>query len=358
MEEGIRRVESEDTAEAHRASQDVADDVVATTVAGLDPVGNGKADGADVVADDAEGDVDLLLPGEAVAFSALGHRRGVGLPGEGRELRENRGEDVGVVVRGETREIGEPFRALDRGAGALEAHPRVDVAGRKRAEGAVLVRIELDEDEVPDLDAAGVAAVDETAFGVAFGGEVDMDLRTGTAGAGLAHHPEVVLAVAVDDVDGRIEARLFKDRRPEIVGLLIELGRIALGRSIDRRIKTIRGETPALREQLPGPVDRLGLEVVAEAPVSQHLEESVVVSVVADILEVVVFASGADALLRIGRARRVIGSGLGAEEIRNKLVHPRVGKQQVGGCRHEGGRGHNGVLFFFEKIEEGLPDFA
>ena len=358
VEERIRRVESEDTAEAHGASQDVANDVVATTVAGLDPVGNGKADGADVVADDAEGDVDLLLLGEAVAFSALGHRRGIGLAGEGRKLRENRGEDVGVVVRGETREIGESFRALDRGAGALEAHPGIDVAGGEGAESAVLVRIELDEDEVPDLDAAGVAAVDEAAFGVAFGGKVDMNLRTGTAGTGLAHHPEVVLAVAVDDMDGRIKTRLFKDHRPEVVGFLIKFRRVALGRSIDRCVKPVRSETPALREQLPGPVDRLGLEVVAEAPVPQHLEESVVVGVVADILEVVVLAPGADALLRVGGARRIVGRGLGAEEIGNKLVHPRVGEQQVGGCRHEGGRGHNGVLFFFEKIEEGLPDFA
>ena len=82
------------------------------------------------------------------------------------------------------------------------------------------------------------------------------------------------------------------------------------------------------------------------------------VGVIAHILEVVVFAAGADALLRVGGARWVVGGGFGAEEIRNKLIHPRVGEQQIRGGRHEGGRGHNGVLFFFEKIEEGLPDFA
>ena len=37
----------------------------------------------------------------------------------------------------------------------------------QRREGAVRVGVELDEDEVPDLDARGVAFVDERAAGVA-----------------------------------------------------------------------------------------------------------------------------------------------------------------------------------------------
>ena len=45
------------------------------------------------------------------------------------------------------------------------------------------------------------------------------------------------------------------------------------------------------------------LEVVAEAPVPQHLEEGMVVDVLADIVQIVVFAAGADTFLAIdGRA--------------------------------------------------------
>ena len=58
-----RFVEAERAAVAHGAAQDAAQDVVAVVVAGLDAVGDGEAQRADVVGDDAEGDVGLLLFG-------------------------------------------------------------------------------------------------------------------------------------------------------------------------------------------------------------------------------------------------------------------------------------------------------
>jgi hypothetical protein len=83
------------------------------------------------------------------------------------------------------------------------------LAGSGESEGAVGVGVELDEDEVPDFDAAGVALVDEVAAGdlardvevARAGREVDVELGAGAARAGVAHHPEVVLLVAVDDVE-------------------------------------------------------------------------------------------------------------------------------------------------------------
>jgi hypothetical protein len=72
--------------------------------------------------------------------------------------------------------------------------------GGQRCERAVRVRVELDEDEVPNLDAARVALVHERAAGVAVRREVHVDLTARAARAGVAHHPEVVLLVAVNDV--------------------------------------------------------------------------------------------------------------------------------------------------------------
>ena len=63
-----------------------------------------------------------------------------------------------------------------------------------------------------------------------------------------------------------------------------------------------RPKSPVTR--LPGVLDRLFLEIVAEREVAQHLEEGQVPGGVADIVEVVVLAAGADALLRRGGARR------------------------------------------------------
>ena len=54
-----RFVEAERAAVAHGAAQDAAQNVVAVVVAGLDAVGNRKAQRADVVGNDAEGDVNL-----------------------------------------------------------------------------------------------------------------------------------------------------------------------------------------------------------------------------------------------------------------------------------------------------------
>jgi hypothetical protein len=60
-------VEAERASVAHGAAQDAAQNVVAVVVAGLDAVGNRKRKRADVVGDDAEGDVELDLLGSGTA---------------------------------------------------------------------------------------------------------------------------------------------------------------------------------------------------------------------------------------------------------------------------------------------------
>jgi hypothetical protein len=59
VEEGF--VETEGAAVADGATQDAAQDIVAVGIARLNAVGNGKAECADVVGDNAESDVYLLL---------------------------------------------------------------------------------------------------------------------------------------------------------------------------------------------------------------------------------------------------------------------------------------------------------
>jgi len=181
-----------------------------------------------------------------------------------------------------------------------------------------------------------------------------------SAGAGLAHHPEVVLLVPVDDVHFRVEAGGAELLRPDVPGFLVELGRIALGlvRLVDRGVEAVLREFPDLGDELPGEVDGLTLEVVAEGPVAQHLEERVVVGVETDVFEVVVLTARADALLGIGGATRGIRALRLAEEDRDELVHPRVGEEQVGGVRHQARRLDDRVLLRFEEIEEGLADLG
>ncbi len=58
-----RLLELKRAAILHRAAQDAAQRVVAITVAGLDAVGDGEAQGAQVVGDHTKSDIDLFLLG-------------------------------------------------------------------------------------------------------------------------------------------------------------------------------------------------------------------------------------------------------------------------------------------------------
>jgi len=88
-----------------------------------------------------------------------------------------------------------------------------------------------------------------------------------------------------------------------------------------------------------------------------------VVSIEADVFEVVVFAAGADAFLRVGGAgvaarndARPFGDVRGAlaEEDGHELVHAGVGEKEVGGIGQQARRGHDGVLLRSEEIEKRL----
>ena len=110
-------------------------------------------------------------------------------------------------------------------------------------------------------------------------------------------------------------------------------------------------------EQLPGQLDRALLEVVAEGEVAEHLEEGVVARGVADVVEVVVLAAGAHALLR-GR-RRVVGARLLAGEHVLELHHAGVGEHQGRiVARHKRRRRHDLVALLLEEIEERSADLV
>ena len=79
-------------------------------------------------------------------------------------------------------------------------------------------------------------------------------------------------------------------------------------------------------EELPGKLDRLALEVIAEAEVAQHLKEGVMASGVAHVFQIIVLAAGAHAALAGGGPGVV--ALLPAEKHILELVHARVGEQQ------------------------------
>ena len=118
---------------------------------------------------------------------------------------------------------------------------------------------------------------------------------------------------------------------------------------------TVRRSAGILRifgQELPGPVDRLALEVVAEAEVAQHLEERLVERRLADVLDV----AGADALLagRGALEARVAQ----AHELALELVHPGRREQHRRVVGHEHVARPADAALGGEEVEVGFAKFV
>ena len=175
----------EGIAVAHCTAQDAADNVTSLGIGGQLTVGNAEGDGTQVVDDNTHGDVGLLAlaVGDACLLSQ-GLDDGL--------------EDVCVVVR---------LLALDGTHQTLEAHTGIDYIHAKGFEMAVGLAFELHEHDVPYLDDLWVVLVDKFTSGhlcLLLGRTaVQMNLGTGATRTCIAHFPEVVVLVAIDDVIGR-----------------------------------------------------------------------------------------------------------------------------------------------------------
>ena len=102
-------------------------------------------------------------------------------------------------------------------------------------------------------------------------------------------------------------------------------------------------------------MDRLALEVVAEAEVAEHLEQRVVARRTPDLLEVVVLAGDPQRPLIVDRAG--IAALLGAGQDVLELDHPAVREEQglVAG-RDEARARHDRVAALGEELDEAPTD--
>ena len=134
---------------------------------------------------------------------------------------------------------------------------------------------------------------------------------------------------------------------PEVEGLVVGL--------VDRDHEAGRVDLQCAGDEVPGEANRILLEVVAEGEVAQHLEEGVMPRGVADVLEIVVFATGAHAALAGDRAHVV--ALVPTQETVLELHHAGIGEQQrrIIARDEAGGRDH-GMATFTEKFEEGATD--
>ncbi len=319
---------AEQPAVADGPPDDPAEDVAAAFVRGQDSVGDQEGDRPGVVGDHLVAEA-LRLEGVRVMAEQLPH------PGM------DRGEQVGVeVARDLLEDACQPF----------QAHPRVD-AGERQGNPAGRPLVELHEDEVPDLEPAraGLGVVRDAARPLGeLGAPIEVDLAARPARTRLGHPPEVAVVAGLDVApDGhpiRRQADLVAPDRPGHLIVLVGRGRQPVGR--DRHVD---------RQEVPGEVDRLALEVIPEAPVAEHLEEGVVAGRPADLLEVVVLAGDAQDPLVVDRPG--VAPLLGAGQDVLELDHPGVREQEglVAG-RDEAGRGDRRMTALLEELDETAPD--
>ena len=302
---------------AHCAPHDLAQHIAAPLVRRDDTVADEERHRPRVVGDDAHRDVGLFV-------------LAVGLAGQLADPREQRHEQVGVVVR---------LLALQYRGDALEPHARIDGGGGQRRQRAVGAALELHEHVVPDFN-----------FRVGAGAAADeVDLRAAAARTGVAHLPEVVVGAELHDAVGRHELP------PDVVGFVVARDAVL---ALEHRDHQLLGRhAPDVRQHLPGELDRVGLEVVAEREVAEHLEEGVVAVRRPDVVEVVVLAADAHHLLRGRRPREL--ALFAPEEHVLELVHPGVGEEQRRVVpRDERRTGDDAVTVLLEVLEERAPDFV
>ncbi len=240
---------SKQPAVAHGASKEAAHYVSAPLVRRTHAVRHEECQRADVVGDD--------LVAEALRLERLG------IVAEQRaHVVVDRREDVRVVVG---------VHALEHARQALEAHARVDALERQRHARAVGLLVELHEHEVPDLEPAravlGVVGDAVRPLGQVRAA-VEVDLAARSARSRVGHAPEVAVVTDVDVAPDRHALLGHADFAPVLTRFLVVLVR--------RRPEPLPRDLVDLGQQLLGPGDRLALEVVAEAPVAEHLEERVV----------------------------------------------------------------------------------
>ena len=285
---------------AHGTAQDATDDVTSLGIRGQLSVCDGEGHGAQMVGTNAHGDVDTSLTSltsntSYTSLTSLLLKRRIFQSSNLLLGLDDRLEDIGIIVG---------MLALEHAYEALEAHTGIDDVHRELLERAVGLTVELHEHEVPDLDDLGIVLIHQVTATDAAGGtllrctRVDMDLRTGTTGTRIAHLPEVVVLVAVNDMIGRHVLG-------PVLGSLVVTGDILFGRTLkDGYVEILGIQFQHVDEVLPGHVDGALLEVVAKRPVAQHLEHRVVIGVVAYFLEVVVLSADTETLLGIGTTSR------------------------------------------------------
>ena len=292
-------------AKARRAAQDHAQHVVAAHVAGQRPIGNEEGRRARMIGNHAIGH-DVLFD------------FGIGMARQFLRLVNQRQEQIGLVVG---------IDALQDRHDALEAHAGIDVLGGQRMQFRRAGALVLNEHQIPDFQEARAIAVDaahvtgHVLLVAILRAAIVVNLAVGTARPDLGHFPEVFFAAE--------EQQMRLDRSPAACASNSRLRRRAAPRPARLQSTWPTGGScpaPTPRSAIATPTRWLpscSNRQTTSCPASRRTYGG---SVAAHVVQVVVLARHAHALLRIGHAR--VRPRAQTQEHILELHHARVGEQQ------------------------------
>ena len=140
------------------------------------------------------------------------------------------------------------------------------------------------------------------------------NFRAGTAGAGIAHLPEVIFGGDADNTVIGQAGNFFPDIPGFVVGVVNGNG------------QTVFGHVKVFGQQLPGKFNRVVFKIVAEGKIAEHFKKRMVTDVITDTVQVIVFPAGANGFL--GSCGSLVRGGFVTGENIFELNHARVGKHQ------------------------------
>src|SRR5215213_7616341 len=308
-----RLLEPKFAASPNGASQNAAQHIGPAFVPGQHPVRDQERTAPHMVGDDAQRPVDFWIApvGDAGQF---GH------------MLDDRLVEVNVVDR---------LYLLHDHDQPLETHTGVDVLPGEWGAGAIRELDELHEDVVPDLQipltiATGCTVRRATAM---LRAAVVVDLRIGAIRPGCANRTPPVVVEPADALVRNSDHVAPDAQRVLVVGM-------------HGREEAILRNPQVPGQELPGPLQRLPLEVIADGKVTQHEEERAV-TLVADLVNV----HGAEALLNRDHALR--GRLFQSHEVGCHLLHAGRREQDRGiVVWDERRRRHLAVTALREELDE------
>ena len=144
---------------------------------------------------DSHGDIDFFLFGSGVGWRCESVFHSAKLFYFANDGLENVGVVVGVL-------------ALEHANETFESHSGIDNIHCQRSERTVGLTIELHKHDVPNLDDLRIILVHKLSTGYSavflFGrARVYVNLRTRSAGSGIAHFPKIIVSISVQNMVGR-----------------------------------------------------------------------------------------------------------------------------------------------------------